>query len=337
MLDQLKELTSDPSPEGRRKLLHSITDLFLVEVEPNESAKDHYATIANLALPSLQSPDRTAYAERVAAAPTLPSSVAKRLAGDDDVAVASLVLRLSPVLTDADLAAIAVTHSQAHLVAIAERASLSETVTEVLVERGDGEVLRTVSGNEGAQFSDHGMTRLIERGAADPQVSRNLTRRAEQLPPAQAQRVLQITTQVSGGAGAATPQTAVRQARQRRLEVKILMVDLKEKRRSMDDVVRMLCEEDRAFDLAQVMASAADLPSPQVLKALLQPDASGIAVAAKSLGLSTAAFQAVLTLRAARLGQPSRQVEQDAAAYAELAGDVSDRAMRFLKVRSAMH
>ncbi len=336
MLDQLKELTSDPSPEGRRKLLHSITDLFLVEVEPNETAKDHYATIATLALPSLQSPDRTAYAERVAAAPTLPNSVAKKLAGDDDVAVASLVLRLSPVLTDADLAAIAVTHSQAHLVAIAERASLSETVTEVLVERGDGEVLRTVSGNEGAHFSDHGMTRLIERGAADPQVSRNLTRRAEQLPPAQAQRVLQITTQVSGAGGAA-PQTAVRQARQRRLEIKILMVDLKEKRRSLDDVVRLLCEEDRAFDLAQVMASVADLPSPQLLKALLQPDASGIAVAAKSLGLSPDAFHAVLSLRAARLGQPPRQVERDAAAYAELAGDVSDRALRFLKVRSAVH
>lgn len=76
---------------------------------------------------------------------------------------ARLVLSLS-VLTDTDLAAIAVSQSQQHLVAIAERARLSESVTDILVERGDQKILHTVSANEGANFSDRGFDRLLERG-----------------------------------------------------------------------------------------------------------------------------------------------------------------------------
>lgn len=337
MLDQLKDLSRDPSPEARRKLLHSITDLFLIEADPADAVKDHYAQIADRSLAGMEGADRAVYAQRVAAAPTLPQTVARKLASDDDVAVASVVLKLSPVLTDADLAAIAVTHSQQHLVAIAQRATLSETVTEVLVERGDGQVLRTVSGNEGAQFSGQGMSRLIERGAADPEVSRNLVSRAERLPPEQAQRVLQIAAAAGEGGAVGAPHGMARQARERRLEVRILIADLKDKRRTLDDVIVMLSGQDRAFDLAQVLSHASSIPNAQILKALLQPDASGIAVACRSLAVSGAAFRAVLSLRAARLNQTPRQLERDATAYDELEGDVSDRAMRFLKVRSTVN
>lgn len=68
------------------------------------------------------------------------------------------MLKLSPVLTDTDLAAIAVSQSQRHLMAIAERARLSESVTDILVERGDRGVLHAVSANDGASLSDKGST-----------------------------------------------------------------------------------------------------------------------------------------------------------------------------------
>jgi uncharacterized protein (DUF2336 family) len=316
-----------------------VTDLFLVDAEPTAAAKDHYAEIADQSLGRLRAADRATYANRVAAAPSLPQATARKLAGDDDVAVASVVLRLSPVLTDADLASIAVTHSQSHLVAIAERATLSETVTEVLVERGDEIVLRKVSGNEGAQFSGNGLSRLVERGQADPVVSANLVRRAERLPPEQAKRVLQIATQVgpqtaSPGVAGVAAQPLAKQARERRLEVKLLIADIRDGKSSIDEVVAVLCEQDRAFDLAQVISTFADIPNAQVLKALLQPDASAVGVACKSLDLDPKAFRAILQLRASRLRLSARQVDRDAQLYEQLPADTSQRAMRFLKVRS---
>jgi uncharacterized protein (DUF2336 family) len=260
--------------------------------------------------------------------------VATRLAGDDDVDVAKLVLTLSPVLTDADLASIAVTHSQAHLVAIAKRTTLSQTVTEVLVERGDAHVLRTVSGNEGASFSDGGLSRLIERSADDIVVTQNLATRADRLPSSQAERVLRIT-QTAGDAAAAQP--LAKQARARRLEVRILLADLRDKRTHIDDVLLVLAEQDRAFDLAQVIGAVSDLTAAQVLRALLQPDVSGIAVACRASGGSQKGFGAILALRAQRLNLSAQRLQTERASYAEVTPEISERAMRFLKVRTRLN
>ena len=343
MLERLSEMSADTSSEGRRELLNAVTDLFLVDEEASDAASEHYTDIARRSLDAMDSGDRAAYAERVAEAPQLPKPIAKQLASDDEVAVAHLVLRLSPVLSDDDLAAIAVTHSQAHLAAIAERASLSETVTDVLVERGDRKVLRTVSGNEGASFSDKGLDTLITRSDGDTQVARNLAERSDELPATQARRVLQIAAQMSL-APAPDVETEVidasknkqfaRKARERRLEVRLLIADLKEGKREIDDVVTSLCEDDRAFDLAQVISTFSDIPNTQALRALLQKEASGIAVACKAMGLSENGFRHVLEMRASRLGIPAKQIDRDLASYVDLTAELSERAMRFLKVRS---
>ncbi|KAA2242262.1 DUF2336 domain-containing protein [Salinarimonas soli] len=335
MIEQLAVLASSASPDHRRALLHAVTDLFLVDVDPSETVKEDYARIATHSLDGLKSQDRVSYAERVAASPTLPRTVATRLASDDDAGVARLVLTLSPVLTDADLASIAVTHSQAHLAAIAERATLSETVTEVLVERGDAQVLRTVSGNEGAAFSDSGLSRLMERGASDGQIARNLQDRASRLPAEQAQRVLRIA-QATAQASAVGAQPLARQARERRLEVRLLLADLRDGRTTIDEVLLTLAEQDRAFDLAQALGSVADITSAQVLRALLQHDVTGIAVACRAAGATQAGFAGILTLRAQRLGLSAQRIQTERAAYAAVTPELSERAMRFLKVRTKL-
>jgi hypothetical protein len=103
--------------------------------------------------------------------------------------------------------------------------------------------------------------------------------------------------------------------------------------RQTDDVVRLLASEDRAFDLAQLIGAVSGIPDAQVLKALLEFDVSGIAVACRSVGLSESAFQALLSLRRTRLRQSEMQVERDLEAFRDLPNDVSERAMRFLQVR----
>jgi uncharacterized protein (DUF2336 family) len=337
MLNQLAQLSRDASVEGRRSLLNAVTDLFLVEEAPTAAVSDHYAFIANDALETIDGSDRASYAERVASSATLPRTVATRLARDPEAAVAGIVLKLSPVLSDADLASIAVTHSPQHLLAIASRQTLSANVTDILVERGDGKVLRTVSGNKGAQFSEPGMARLLRHAEADHEVLENLVRRTT-LSPEHAARLQRIANGLMPSTEAnAAPFTAERrQAQARRLEVKLLVADVRSGARTPDDVVRLLASEDRAFDLAQLLGAIAGIPDAQVLKVLLEFDVSGIAVACRSVGLSDAAFKAVLDLRRSRLRQSEKQVERDAEAYADLPNDVSERAMRFLQVRLKM-
>lgn len=343
MLERLSEMSADRTSEGRRELLNAVTDLFLVDDPPSAQAAEHYADIANRSLDAMNDAHRAHYAERVAAEATLPNAVAKRLASDESAEVAHLVLKLSPVLTDADLAAIAVSHSQQHLAAIAERVSLSESVTDVLVERGDKKVLRTVSGNEGASFSDGGLDTLIKRGGSDRVVTGNLARRADQLPTQHARRILQIAAQMSVAndpqyvtetISGEPPARLARKARERRLEIRLLIADLKEGKRQLDDVVVSLVHEDRAFDIAQLVSTFGDLPNTQVLRALLQKDASGIAVACRAIGLGRSAFGAILELRAARLGLTPQQVRRDLGEYENISVEMSERALRFLKVRN---
>ena len=49
---------------------------------------------------------------------------------------------------------IAETKSQAHLLAISARRGISEALSDILVERGDREVARSIANNQHAQLSD---------------------------------------------------------------------------------------------------------------------------------------------------------------------------------------
>ena len=57
--------------------------------------------------------------------------------------------------------------TQQHLLAISERKSLDETVTDVLVTRGNWDVVNSVANNEGARFSGFGFLHMITRAEGD--------------------------------------------------------------------------------------------------------------------------------------------------------------------------
>jgi uncharacterized protein (DUF2336 family) len=328
MLDRLAQATAAYNRDGGSDLLHAVTDLFLLEERPSETSKDHYAFIAAHALDRMTERDRAFYARWVASEPTLPPPVAKKLAADEQIAVAKLVLKLSPVLSDEDLATIALTHSQAHLIAIAERAALAEITTDVLASRGNLEVLRTLSGNAGARFSDRGLANLTDRGGHDPQVAANLADRQSVRQERQAQRLLRIAVQAEQ-----EHSDPVRTARQRQHQLGTLLADLMKGRRALEDVVSLLCAEDRAFDLAVVLGTLIKLPATQILKALLAPDIRGIAVVCRSLGATDRSFREIAGLRMRRLKRDQIQTERDLRIFAECSDEVAERTLTTLRER----
>ena len=77
------------------------------------------------------------------------------------------MLTHSDRLDTPSLVSIATIGSQQHLLAISKRRSIAEPVTDVLVTRGNRDVLHSLSGNPGARFSDRGFLQLVQRSEND--------------------------------------------------------------------------------------------------------------------------------------------------------------------------
>ena len=65
------------------------------------------------------------------------------------------------------LVEIARVKGQGHLLAMSERPTLSPDLTDVIVRRGDRDVVRRAAGNAGALFSQAGYSTLIKRAGQD--------------------------------------------------------------------------------------------------------------------------------------------------------------------------
>jgi uncharacterized protein (DUF2336 family) len=96
-----------------------------------------------------------------------PPKILRALACDDAIDVASPILTQAENLDTETLIECARTKNQEHLLAISRRKTLPEALTEVLVERGDQQVVLSTAKNKGARFSVKGFDTLIRRSHGD--------------------------------------------------------------------------------------------------------------------------------------------------------------------------
>ncbi len=125
---------------------------------------------------------RAELAARVAVLGNAPRELIRRLAKDDDVAVARPVLMRSQRLEQSDLVEVAETKNQAHLLALAKRKWLRPPVIDVLLRRGDHRVLRSLAENLDARLSDASFATLVKRAAEDTVLAEKVGLRPD-VPP----------------------------------------------------------------------------------------------------------------------------------------------------------
>ena len=106
-----------------------------------------------------------------------PPETLRRLARHDDPEVACAILLRSPALSTHDLATIARSCGERHLLAIAARERVEPEVTEALLGRGGRALCLALINNEGALFSDAAYAALIAVGQQDEQITRALALR----------------------------------------------------------------------------------------------------------------------------------------------------------------
>jgi uncharacterized protein (DUF2336 family) len=168
LIPELEEVVQRGSRHKRVETLRRITALFLAGASRYSDAHvDLFDDVFGRLIEEIESKARAELATRLAPVSNAPLKVLRTLAHDDDIAIAGPVLKLAPRLQEADLVDLAKTKSQAHLQAIATRHALGEAVTDVLVRRGDRDVVRNVAANSGARISETGFIRLVQRAESD--------------------------------------------------------------------------------------------------------------------------------------------------------------------------
>ena len=100
-----------------------------------------------------------------------PSGIIERVAWDDAISVAGIVLENSNVLSTNTLIAIAEAKGQDHLHAISGRKELPEAVTDIIVERGERKVIRRLAANPTARFSDTGFSGMVAHAEVDDELA----------------------------------------------------------------------------------------------------------------------------------------------------------------------
>jgi len=183
LIAELELAIQHGSSSKSAETLKRLTDLFTGRSE--ELSDQQIALFDDVILRlagEIETKARAELARTLAPLDRAPPNTIRNLAHDDAIEVAAPVLLRSPSLAETDLVEIATTKGQAHLLAISSRRALGTAVTDVLVDRGDGDVLLNVASNAQASFSEGGYLRLVERAGADESLAIRVAERPD-IPP----------------------------------------------------------------------------------------------------------------------------------------------------------
>ncbi|MEX0590667.1 MAG: hypothetical protein WD207_06230 [Xanthobacteraceae bacterium] len=127
----LIELAQRDGVDIRPTLVRVLADLYVQESGHSPAERSRFAELVCRLLCSVDLATRAAVAEKLAPYPATPPAVAARLARDE-ITVADPILRLSPVLGEAELHSILDTTGIAHAIAITARPGLPESIAKRL-------------------------------------------------------------------------------------------------------------------------------------------------------------------------------------------------------------
>jgi uncharacterized protein (DUF2336 family) len=351
LLDELEAALSSGSNTRRIEMLTRVTDLFVGGAPRySETQIGLFDDVMVRLVQTIEAKARARLSHRLAPIGNAPANVVTMLAFDDDIDVAYPVLSQSERLGERELVANAASKSQQHLAAIAQRKSLSEAVTDVLVERGDRDVVHSVAKNAGARFSDAGFRMLVKRSTGDDALATEVGRRGD-IPrphflmllekasnavrarlaaenPQAGAAVEGVVAEVAGGIRSeirnASPDFAAAQAE----------VERQNRIRRIGEAEIYQYARDRKFEETAIALSLlCDTPIDVVERALLDPGAEIVLILAKVAGLSSTTTKAILLLRAADRGLSANDLEQALASFDRLQDETARRVLGFFRTR----
>jgi uncharacterized protein (DUF2336 family) len=348
LLPELEDVVQHGSAEKRAETLRRITTLFLDGASRfNTQHIALFDDVIGCLIEEIEAKALAELARRIAPVANAPAGVVSTLAKNDDIAVAGPVLKQAN-LADPDLIYIAENKSQAHLLAMSARKGINEALSDILVQRGDGEVARSIANNRHAQLSNNAFVTLVRRAEQDgvlaekvgartdipPRLFRQLLMQASEVvqkrllakakPETQAEirRVLaQVTDEVAAKAAPRNYATALSAVR----------VLHKERRLGEGDVAEF-AKSGRYEETIAALATLCAVPVEVVDRLMSGERADPVLILARAAGFSWPTVKAVLNARL--VGKPAPQTLEVAREnFDRLTATTAQRVVRFWQVR----
>lgn len=173
---KLYALMKEDKPLARAELTRATADLLSHELNAKET--DLLADVMIGLMRQAEKDLRRALAEKLATMPNVPLRLVLHLA-NDDIAVASPILKKSPVLNDMDLLYIIKSQGADYWQAIATRENMRDDLINVLAETRDVGTAVVLSSNERIILTHHAINILADIGKQHESVARPLIMRGE--------------------------------------------------------------------------------------------------------------------------------------------------------------
>ncbi|HMK69438.1 MAG TPA: DUF2336 domain-containing protein [Xanthobacteraceae bacterium] len=350
LIPELEEVVQHGSREKRVATLQRITALFLDGASRYKDEHiDLFDDVFGLLIEEIETKARAELSNHLAPVGNAPVNVLRKLANDDDIAVAGPVLKLAPRLPEVDLIGVAQTKSQAHLEAISARRTLGEAVTDVLVRRGDREVARRIAGNRGARISETGFSSLVKRAEVDGVLAEKVGLRPD-IPEPMFRELLTKATAVVQTRLLASARPDLK-AEIHRVLAKVskevgarvgphdytaaqrTVLGLDRAGRLNEAALAAFCSDGKYEETVVALAALAKVPI-HVVERLMggdRPDA--VLILCKAARLSWATVKAVIMTRPDRTGTSSQGLDGAFANYGRLSASTARRVVRFWQVR----
>jgi uncharacterized protein (DUF2336 family) len=351
LIDELETVCTHGKIGSRVDILRRVTDLFTTgslafDGEQRALFDDIMARLIN----EIDNSARAAFGKRLSTIVNAPSKVSCALALDDSIDVAGPLLARSDQIDDDTLIAGASTKSQEHLLAISQRKTLSEGVTDILVERGNQHVVVNTAANSGARFSEFGYSTLVTRSENDDKLALTVWSRPE-VPRAYlltlfatASEEVRAEFKTSDREKAALVGDMVKQAsNQIQMQIRERSPEFATAQAKIETLHKAgALTEDRLRESAQAslfdetaisLSLLTDLPIGAIERALVHDSSDHVLVLARSISLSWDTAKAILLMLAATKGHSMQELAQCFANYKRLKLETARTAIQFYRLR----
>src|ERR1700676_770475 len=351
LLDELQTTLSHGTVARRVETLRRVTDLFINgAVDFSNDQIGLFDDVFQCLMEHIESSAKALLANRLAPIDTAPPLTVRALAFDDLIEVAAPVLSKSERLDDDTLIETARNKSQAHLMAISTRRVLSGAVTDVLVLRGNDAVIHSTVNNPGAEFSERGFTRLVDRAEGGDSLATCLGMRPT-IPRhlylkllAKASATVRTRLQGAHPQQAGEVPTAVREATRLARSVSsaitretaiahALVKSLYEDGRLDEHQVEAFAEAGKFDEANAAIAALANVSVSVAENMMVETHAEGIMILAKVSGMSWSTVKALINMRDDLSGMEPTDLAACRATYERLRPSTAQQVLRFHRMQ----
>ena len=350
IIAELEDAVRAGSPTKRVETLRQVTDLFLNDGDRlNDEQVQVFDDVLCLLIARVETRAKAELSKRLGPIDYAPFEVIRFLAFDDEIAVAGHVLTHSSRLGTDTLVEVASTKGQDHLLAISARANLPEAVTDVIVDRGEGKVIRNLANNATARFSEAGYSGIVARAEQDEELVeilglrpdlpvkfvRDLLRRAkdtvrtrllEMAPPALRERLKAMLKDIV---------REVPAPRSWNFGVAEELVRLMKELNELDDAaVFKFAEERKNNEVVVSLAVLNDVPTEMMGRLLEGPRADLILIPCRSARLNWPTVETILRNRPAPLPIDDQSLAQAQRDFRKLSMETAQRTVRFWQLHN---